>query len=61
MDYKKLYESLDFIKKTCEKYQNNKGCMNCPMGNKAGLCCFGAGVYPSQWELEEPKTVRVMV
>ncbi len=61
MDYKKLYKSLEFIKKTCEEYQNNESCMSCPMGNAAGACCLGRGRYPSEWELEEPKTVRMIV
>lgn len=61
MDYQRLYEALIYIQKACNHCQNDKGCTNCPMGNKMGLCCFGAGVYPSEWKLEEPETIRVMV
>ena len=52
IDYDKLQDSLETIKKVCEDH-SSAGCFNCPLGDKDGFCKLG--ICPLKWRPRHPE------
>lgn len=53
IDYDKLQDALETIKNVCET-SNQKGCSNCPLGDKFGTCRLMT--RPDLWVPRHPDT-----
>ena len=52
IDFDKLQDALEHIKRLCEDQQN--GCVGCPLGDKYGTCKLS--IAPTEWRPRHPKT-----
>lgn len=53
IDYRKLQDSLEEIKKVCEQHEE-VGCVGCPLGSKYGTCQLA--ICPTTWQTRHPET-----
>lgn len=54
INYDKLQDGLEYIRKVCEDAQEEGGCEVCPLGNNKGECQLV--VCPMQWQTRNPET-----
>lgn len=53
INYDKLQDGLEYIRKVCEEAQNEGGCETCPLGNNDGDCLLRR--CPMRWQTRHPK------
>ena len=53
INYGKLQDSLEYIRKICEEAQERGGCQFCPLGNKGGGCELKT--FPMTWQTRNPE------
>lgn len=56
MDYEKLKEALNLIKKTC----GDSSCHTCPLGHSCGICLL-TDVSPVNWDITDKQATRLLV
>lgn len=54
INYDKLQDSLEYIRKICEEAQEEGGCAFCPLGNNNGGCQLT--ICPMAWKTRNPET-----
>lgn len=60
MDYQKIYEAVKIIKEVCEKQTGAVPCQKCPLGSDEGVCSIASDSAPSDWNIIDPETIRVI-
>lgn len=54
VDYDKLQDALEEVKKVCEDHIGEEGCDNCPLGGKDGECLLQC-LRPVEWAPRNPR------
>ena len=54
INYDKLQDGLEYIRKICENAQENGGCKACPLGNNNDECQLAR--FPMKWQTRHPET-----
>ena len=54
INYDKLQDGLEYIRKICEEAQEAGGCEFCPLGSNGGECQLAR--CPMQWKTRNPET-----
>ena len=54
INYDKLQDGLEYIRKICEEAREAGGCVFCPLGDKHGNCQLKE--HPLNWKTRNPET-----